>query len=338
MKQHHIKDNICEWKNVDRATFENEIIRLNEPAVLKNAMNDWKVVNLARSSTIEAITYLASIDNNQPAYTIVGQPEIDGRFFYSNDLNSTNFRKLEAALTATLEQLYALRDNPKPHSVAVQAASIRTIMPGFEDENPMPLLAPSIQPTAWLGNKAIVAPHYDVHDNLACVAIGKRRFTLFPPDQISNLYIGPTLNAPGGVPISMVDLRNPDFIKHPRFAEAIAVSKTAILEPGDAIYIPSPWWHAVESLDSINLLVNYWWGGLENKNLSPNHSLMHSMLTVAKLEPAKRDAWRHFFDYLVFKNQGDPSEHLPNDLNDLVTNLSPEQQQGIYEFLRSKLC
>lgn len=178
---------------MDRATFENEIIRLNEPAVLKNAMNDWKVVNLARSSTIEAITYLASIDNNQPAYTIVGQPEIDGRFFYSNDLNSTNFRKLEAALTATLEQLYALRDNPKPHSVAVQAASIRTIMPGFEDENPMPLLAPSIQPTAWLGNKAIVAPHYDVHDNLACVAIGKRRFTLFPPDQISNLYIGQRL-------------------------------------------------------------------------------------------------------------------------------------------------
>ena len=63
----------------------------------------------------------------------------------------------------------------------------------------------------WLGNRAIVAPHYDIHDNLACVVAGRRKFNLFPPEQIENLYPGPTLVTPGGVPVSMVDLNQPDM-------------------------------------------------------------------------------------------------------------------------------
>ena len=34
---------------------------------------------------------------------------------------------------------------------------------------------------------------------------------------------------------------------------------SAELQPGDAIFIPSLWWHQVESLSAVNGLVNYWW-------------------------------------------------------------------------------
>lgn len=337
MKQHSTVNSIREWSNIDRASFEKEVIPLNKPAVIRGLVGDWDVVKAAKSSEEDAVKYLISKDNHTPAYTIIGEPEIDGRFFYSDNLTGTNFRKTQAALTATLEQLYALRNTPKPHSVAIQAASIRDIMPDFEQSNEMSLLDKEIKPTLWLGNRALVAPHYDVHDNIACVVIGKRRFTLFPPDQISNLYIGPTLNAPGGVPISMVDLRKPDLETFPNFAHAAKMSQTAILEPGDAIYIPTPWWHSVESLENINALVNYWWGGLNDEHLSPNHSLMHSMLTIAKLPASQRQAWRHFFDYLVFQESGDPKDHLPAHLNDLVTTLTQEQRHRVFQFLQSKL-
>jgi len=330
-------NSIREWHNVDREIFERQILPLHQPAVLKNLVANWGLVKAAKSSEEDAVNYLILLDNNRPVYTIIGAPEIDGRFFYSEDLRANNFYKTEAAMTAVLEQLYALRDTPKPHSVAVQAASIRQMMPDFEVANAMPLLDETTEPTLWLGNRAVVAAHYDVHPNIACVAVGKRRFTLFPPEQIANLYIGPTLNAPGGVPISLVDLLEPDYQKFPKYAEALANSQSALLEPGDAIYIPTPWWHAVESLDNINVLVNYWWSETTNDGLSPSHSLMHSMLTIAKLEPSEREAWSHFFNYLVFQLNEDPKSHLPAELNDLVTTLTEEQRRDVYQLLKSKL-
>jgi len=45
-----------------------------------------------------------------------------------------------------------------------------------------PLLDKSIAPTMWMGNQAMVAPHYDPYDNLAAVVAGRREFTLFPPE------------------------------------------------------------------------------------------------------------------------------------------------------------
>lgn len=328
---------ITEWTDINAAQFHSEVIPLNQPAILRSVVSDWPIVEMATRSSAEAIAYLKSFDQNTPMYTIVGDPKIEGRFFYSDDLSDVNFQRTQATLTTVLDQLSALSDYKNPHAIAIQAASVRDGLPNFENKNRLPLLDESVAPTMWLGNAAIVAPHYDVHDNIACVVMGRRKFTLFPPEQIANLYVGPTLNAPGGVPISMVDLKKPDFDQYPNFKEALAVAQVATLEPGDAIFIPTPWWHAVEALDPINVLINYWWGGLQEGTLSPNHSLLHSMLTVAKLSPAQRESWRHFFDYFVFHTSGDPAAHLPSDTKDIVSELTPDQRKSIYEFLRGKL-
>ena len=55
----------------------------------------------------------------------------------------------------------------------------------------MPLLSPGIGPRVWIGHAANVSSHYDTVDNLACVAVGTRRFTLFAPQLIDKLYVGP---------------------------------------------------------------------------------------------------------------------------------------------------
>ena len=248
-----------------------------------------------------------------------------------------NFSRASTTLSSALEQLLKIIDQPNPHAIALQAIPIRDALKGFEDQNPQPLLDSSIAPTLWLGNRAMVAPHYDIHDNIATVVAGRRRFTLYPPEQINNLYPGPALSTPAGVPVSMVDIRQPDLEQFPNYAQAEAVAQQAILEPGDAVYIPALWWHGVESLEGLNILVNYWWGGQTQGTPSANDSMMHSMLSIAKLSPEKREAWRQYFNYFVFQTAEDPQRHLPASLNDLVTDLSEEQQRALREFLSKRL-
>ncbi len=329
---------ITEWRGVDFERFHKEIVPTSQPAVIRSLVGEWPAVVAGRESNSRTCAYLGAFDNGEPVYTIAAPPEAGGRFFYRDDLQSVNFKRGQIPLSQVLAKLLDNIDIPNPHSIAVQALEVRESLPEFEVGNPMPLMRAEVRPTMWIGNKGRVSPHYDVHRNLACVMAGRREFTLFPPDQIANLYLGPVLDAPGGVPISLVDVQNPDFEKFPRYATALDAAQRTVLEPGDAIFIPSLWWHGVMSLEPLNVLVNYWWGGDNDSGISPNDSMLHAMLSIAGLDQSQREAWRSFFDYYVFGSDIDPAEHLPKDLQDIVTSLNPEQSETIREFLAQRLA
>jgi hypothetical protein len=328
---------ITEWQHVDFDKFHKEIVPNNQPAVIRSLVRDWPAVASGIDATSGVFDYLRKLDAGQPVYTIAAPPEAGGRFFYRDDLQSVNFNRGQIPLSQVLTKLLDNIDAANPHSIAIQALAIRETLPEFETDNAMPLMDTGVQPTMWIGNKGRVSPHYDVHRNLACVMAGKREFTLFPPDQIENLYLGPVLDAPGGVPISLVDVQNPDLEKYPRYVKALEFAQRALLEPGDAIFIPSLWWHGVASLEPLNVLVNYWWGGDTESGISPNDSLLHAMLSISDLDESQRDAWKSFFDYYVFGTDIDPAEHLPKELEDIVTSLSDQQSTKIREFLAQRL-
>jgi hypothetical protein len=325
------------WENVGFEQFHNEILPLNKPALIKSLVADWPSVVAANQSPEAIVEQLKQFDSDAVISALVGKPEIKGRFFYSDDLTDLNFQRTQVTLTIGLERLLAIKDNPEPHAIALQAIQLSHVLPTFKAYHPQPLLDASIEPTMWVGNRATVAPHYDIHDNIACVVAGSRKFTLFPPEQINNLYPGPMINAPGGVPVSMVDINNPNLDLYPNYAKASQAGFQATLQPGDAVYIPALWWHGVESLESLNILVNYWWGGDTDSKISPNDSLMHSMMSIANLDADKRQAWQHFFNYFVFKTMDDPTQHLPSTLKDLVSQLTPEQEADMRNFLSKQL-
>ena len=325
---------IEELQAADPESFDTEIVAAGQPVVIRSLVKDWRCVNEGRDAA-GLSAYLRNLDEGVPVYTIAAPPEAGGRFFYSDDLRDLNFKRGQVPLTQVLDQLMAQLDDDQAHTIAVQSLPVRDVLPGFESDNPMPLLDGA--PTMWIGNRGKVAPHYDVHRNVACVVAGRRHFTLYPPAQIVNLYPGPILGAPGGVPISMVDIWNPELDKHPGYAEAMEAALEATLEPGDAIYIPSLWWHAVESLERINVLVNYWWGGIDDSGVSPNDSLLHAMVTIAGLDDNQRRAWRDYFDYYVFRSDKDPTAHLPDRLQDITTSLGPDQASEVRQFLADKL-
>jgi hypothetical protein len=325
------------WGNVDYARFHNEIVPLNQPAIIRSLVSEWPTVKAAKKSPDAVVNYLKPRDTNFVVPALVGTPDIKGRFFYSYDLTDINFQRADVTLSIGLERLLAIKEKQNPHAIALQAIQLSQVLPDFKAAHPQPLLDSSAEPTMWVGNQAIVAPHYDIHDNLACVVAGQRKFTLFPPEQINNLYPGPTLNSPAGVPVSMVDIKDPDFKRFPKYKDALKSGFEGTLEPGDAIFIPALWWHGVESLATFNILVNYWWGGSLQDSLSPNDSLLYSMMSIANLDDKKREAWRHFFNYYVFKTMDNPSEHLPSTLKDVVTELNQDQRAKIKNFLAEKL-
>lgn len=177
----------------------------------------------------------------------------------------------------------------------------------------MALLPASVGARVWLGNRVTVQTHYDLTGNVACVVAGRRRFTLFPPDQLPNLYVGPLEFTLAGTPVSMVKLDAPDFERYPRFREALGAAQATELEPGDAIFVPYMWWHHVEALSPFNVLVNYWWADTPRWMGSPFEVLIHAMLSVRPLSPEKREIWRQWLEHYVFQDNGDPAAHLPAD-------------------------
>jgi hypothetical protein len=208
---------------------------------------------------------------------------------------------------------------------------INRYLPGMEAENRLPqgFVPEDVDGRIWLGSRVAIAAHFDPSDNIACCVAGSRRFTLFPPEQVENLYVGPFEFTPAGATISMVDFDRPDYQRFPRFREAEAAACSAVLQAGDALYRPYLWWHHVRSLDAVNGLVNYWWTRVPDRASDPRNVLLHAMLALRTLPPNYRDAWRSMFEYYVFRADSSAGEYLPEERRGILGDLGPEAVKNL---------
>ena len=290
------------------------LVAAGEPVVLRGIARDWELVQAGLRSPQEALAYLRGFDAGLPVQYSFGGPEIEGRPFYNDDFTQLNFEVRRGLLTQVLDEIADTFDAPKPPTYYVASLLIERALPGFAQANDAGLAGQGIEASAsiWIGNRVTASCHYDTPDNLACCAVGRRRFTLFPPEQIDNLYPGPLEPTPGGQVVSVVDFDRPDFDRHPRFRDALASAQTAVLEPGDAIFIPSMWWHHVRSLEPFNVLVNYWWRSVPSFLSSPLPALQHAMWALRDLPEREKKAWAKIFEYYVFGPGERAGLHLPD--------------------------
>lgn len=290
------------------------LVAAGEPVVLRGIARDWALVQAGLRSPQEALAYLRGFDAGLPVQYSFGGPEIEGRPFYNDDFTQLNFEVRRGLLTQVLDEIADSFDAPKPPTYYVASLLIERALPGFAQANDAGLAGQGIDASAsiWIGNRVTASCHYDTPDNLACCAVGRRRFTLFPPEQIDNLYPGPLEPTPGGQVVSVVDFERPDFERHPRFRDALASAQTAELEPGDAIFIPSMWWHHVRSLEPFNVLVNYWWRSVPSFLSSPLPALQHAMWALRDLPEREKKAWAKIFEYYVFGPGERAGQHLPD--------------------------
>src|SRR6185436_15856490 len=220
---------------VDLKAFREEVFPAGRPVVLEGLAKDWPAVRAGRDSSRALGDYLRGFDRGKPVAVLEGPPSIRGHFFYRDDMRGLNFERRPATISATVDRLLALEPVPDPPALYVESTPTPEFLPAFAEANTNPLLPASVAPRIWVGNQLIAQTHFDLSNNIACVVGGRRRFTLFPPEQLPNLYVGPLEFNISGPPISMVSLRDPDLAKFPRFAEAQAASQSAELGPGDAL-------------------------------------------------------------------------------------------------------
>ena len=292
------------------------LLEAQEPAILKGVARHWPLVQRGLEGAEAAIAYLAGFDGGARITGFTGAPGIGGRFAYTDDLTGLNFASERVFLAEFLDRIRAHLGDAAPPSFYVGSTDLDAYLPGLRAGNDLVLNDPMFDanpPLAsiWIGNRTTAAAHYDMSNNLACCMVGRRRFTLFPPDQVANLYPGPLEPTPGGQVVTMVDFRAPDFDRYPRFREALDAAQVAELEPGDVLFYPALWWHQVDALDPFNAMINYWWNTSPAFMDTPQNTLLHALLSLRDRPEAEKRGWRALFDYYVFGPADRAGAHLP---------------------------
>lgn len=297
-----------------------ELLEAGQPVVLRGLVHDWALTQAGRRSVADAMACLRGFYNHRPIQYSYGAPGIDGRVFYTDDFTDINCEVRRGELNELLDVIAAHLDDRNPPTWYMASAPVDALLPGFREVDDLDFAACGIDapPRIWIGNRTIASAHYDAMNNIACNAVGRRRFTLFPPEQIANLYPGPLEPTPGGQVVSVVDFAAPDFERYPRFRDALAVAQSVVLEPGDAIFVPNLWWHHVEGLEPFNVLVNYWWSSVPNYVPTPMHALYHALWAIRDRPEREKRAWREIFDYYVFGPAERAGEHLPEAARDVL--------------------
>ena len=304
--------------------FVREIVEPCRPVVLRDLVSDWPIAQAARRSPQALRDLLVPFDIGGEIEAFFGQPAIAGKYFYADDFKSFNFERRRMRFSEVLEAIVNALQRPGANSIYAGSVPANDFLPGYAAQNPMPLLPPAVGPRLWLGHASNVSAHYDALDNLACVVAGSRRFTLYAPELIGRLYVGPIDNTMAGQPVSLAASAAPDAQRFPLFEQARDQALKTELQPGDALYLPKLWWHQIEATAPFNALVNYWWDAFSAGPDSPQTSLLLSMITIAERPLAERRAWRAFFDHYVFRDAGHPLAHLPPEHHGLLGPLKPD--------------
>lgn len=321
-----INQAVPELTGISTANVSEELLYSATPFVLRGACAHWPIVQQGLLSDRHAAEHLLKHYSGEPVNTYYGQPDINGRVFYNADMSAFNVQASYAPLQAVLEKLLQHAGDESAPTIYVGSTNTVHWFPSLTSEHDFKI--PNAKPltSIWIGNRSRIAAHYDFPTNFACNLVGKRRFTLFPPSQIHNLYVGPMEFAPGGQDISMVDFDDPDWEKFPKFKEAVNNAMYADLEPGDVLILPSMWWHHVQGNSDFNVLLTHWWRNTSSYYGRPNNALSSAILALRSLPKEQRLAWKEIFDFYIFNEELDPLEHIPNHAKAILNTPLSEQE------------
>jgi len=332
---------VLEGIKPDQIPFD-QLFAAEGPIILRGLVSDWSLVKAGEQSPGKAMEILQSHSSKKPVGVYIAPPEAEARFFYNQDCTGFNYQSKYLQLSDIFAQIREAENNPDHSYYYMNSLTLDNCFPGLRAANDLSFDHQAFtnnQPLSkvWVGTESIAAAHYDVPSNLACCVLGARRFTLFPPEQIHNLYPGPLEPTPGGQVITMVDLKNPDFERFPRVRRALEAAVVVDLQPGDAVYYPSMWWHQVEALSPFNIMINFWWLRSPAYMGNPMDIVMHAIMGIRDRPEAEKNAWREVFEYYIFGPADTPREHLPASIQGALGELDDDSIRRLRALVKNKL-
>ncbi|MBU2938189.1 cupin-like domain-containing protein [Lacinutrix sp. C3R15] len=218
-------------KNITKANFVKNYYKPQRPVLIENLTQDW---NAYHTWNLDYIQSLAG-DQVVPLYN-----------------NEATKGKQKSAEPATEMKLYDYIEilKTKPTDLRIFFYDVMKKMPVLAKDFKYPDMGLKFfqrLPVLFFGSKGSqVLTHYDMDlaDLVHFHFHGTKRVTLFSPEQTKFLY-----KIPYAVHnLEEIDMANPDFNKYPglQHVEAIQVE----MKHGDALYMPSGYWHFVEYLDA----------------------------------------------------------------------------------------
>ena len=330
-------------QGIDLHNIPKDVINSAEPVVFKELVSDWPVVQAGLVSDQASVDYLKSFYNGNPTIVCKIPAQNSGRMFYNENCTQLDYESVKGRIDDTLDAILEGKYQIGAPAYYIASNIINTHLPGFSDKNNIVIPrdkhveAMEERVSIWIGGATTATCHFDALDNIACCVAGKRKFTLFPPDQISNLYPGPLEPTPGGQVISLVDFKDPDYEKFPRFQDALLSAQVVELEPGDALFIPSMWWHNVESLEPYNVLVNYWWDDAPAFLTSGMNALYLAMLGIRDKSAHEREGWKHVFNHYIFDGPEKANAHIPTEARGFLQTLDELSIRKLRALLINKL-
>jgi len=325
----------------DQIPFD-ELMQGDEPVILRGLVSNWELVEAGKTSPEKAMALLQRHASGRPVGVYIAPAHSNARFSYNDDCSGFNYEHKSLELAAIFAQIRAAQHDPEHAYYYMNSLTLDESFPGLREQNDLQFNHPHFannKPLAklWLGTESMASAHYDVPSNLACCVLGPRRFTLFPPEQIHNLYPGPMELTPGGQVVAMVDFRNPDFERFPRARQAVDAAVVVDLEPGDAVFYPSMWWHQVEALAPFNIMINYWWRTAPAYMGNPLDIVMHAILGLRDRPESEKKAWREVMDYYVFGSSEKPREHLPEGAHGPLADVDDTSARRLRALVKNSL-
>lgn len=317
----------------DSGGLDDLLSSASRPFIVRGFAREWPLVKAGiEGGGSAARAYLLQRARDRRFEVNLGTPGKGPRLFYDDHMGM-NFRMGRASLADIFAGIEANLDKADTPAIYLSSLDMHDYFDGLHEENHADLVGRPSRDSIWIGTRTQIAAHNDIPDNLAVCAVGERRFTLFPPEAFLDLYLGPLENTPAGRAVSMVDFADPDFQHHPRFRNALGIALVAALEAGDALFIPSLWYHHVESLASFNVLINHWWRPTPRFLGDPEQALLHAILAVRDLSAQARERWKALFDHYVFSGGDAAAAHLPEGKRGILDPLNAETAGRLRAFL-----
>src|SRR5690606_29747225 len=157
---------VQELTGVDPRALPDDVLQSTQPLVLKGLVADWPMVRAGLEPDQSAIDYIRRFYRDATVGALLGAPDIEGRFFYNEDLSGFNFKPVKLKLDVMLDEVERHNDAVKPPAIYVGSTTVDTCLPGFRGENDLGFGDRQPLASIWIGNRTRIAAHHDLPDNV----------------------------------------------------------------------------------------------------------------------------------------------------------------------------